>query len=216
MTDTAISRRRFVKVSGAAVGTVVLGGGALKLATAAPEVEKPSSRMGEGAMKALVVYGTKSGCTQGIAEKIGETLAARGVSVDVVPAEKAGDPAAYDAVVVGSGVRAGQWHAAAKEWVKGNAATLKSKKVAFYTCGLTMADGPEKAPEVRAYTDPLISESGITPVDVGLFAGWFVPSKFSFAERTIMKLMKAPQGDRRDFSAVAEWTTSVAPRLGIG
>ena len=60
--------------------------------------------------KVLVVYATKSGCTTDIAKKIGDTLAENGASVDVVPAEKAGGVDGYDAVVVGSGVRVGQWH----------------------------------------------------------------------------------------------------------
>ena len=165
-------------------------------------------------MKTLVVYGTKSGCTTGIAERIGATLAERGMTVDVRPVEKAGDPSGYDAVVVGSGVRVGSWHAPVKEWVTANADTLKGLPVAFYTCCLTLATDSEKVDEVRAYTDALVAESGVTPVDVGLFAGWNEPKSFSLIERTVMKVMKAPQGDFRDFDAVAAWAKDMAPRLG--
>ena len=49
-------------------------------------------------MKTLVVYGTKSGCTTGIAEKIGATLAESGMTVDVRPVETAGDPSGYDEI----------------------------------------------------------------------------------------------------------------------
>lgn len=165
-------------------------------------------------MKTLVVYGTKSGCTTGIAESIGATLAEGGMTVDVRPVDKAGDPSGYDAVVVGSGVRVGSWHAPVKEWVTANADTLKGLPVAFYTCCLTLATDPEKVDEVRAYTDALVAESGVTPVDVGLFAGWNEPKSFSLIERTVMKVMKAPQGDFRDFDAVAAWAKDMAPRLG--
>jgi menaquinone-dependent protoporphyrinogen oxidase len=164
-------------------------------------------------MKALVVYGTKSGCTMGIAEKIGETLAAKGLSVDVMPAEKAAAAADYDAVVVGSGVRAGSWHAGARTWVTDNADALKAMPVAFYTCGLTAADA-QKAEEMRAYTDPVIEASGVTPIDVGLFAGWNEPKEFSFVERSILKLMKAPEGDFRDLDAVQAWAEKITPQLG--
>ncbi len=164
----------------------------------------------------LVVYGTKTGCTQGIAEKIGETLAAMGASVELAAAGAAPDAAAYDAVVVGSGVRAANWHGAVKKWVAANAEALKSRPVAFFTACLTMAAEPEKAEEVRAYTDPLIAETGVQPVDTGLFAGMAVMEKFSLPERLIMKAMKAPQGDFRDFEAVAAWTREVAGKLGVG
>lgn len=208
-----MTRRRFVKVAGVATGTLVVGGGALKAATYAPEAQRPSMTFGDGEMTTLVVYGTKSGCTTDIAKKIGSTLAEKGMTADVVAAEDAPDPAPYDAIIVGSGVRVGSWHESAKTWVTQNAAALKASPVAFYTCGLTLANDPDKTDEVRAFTDTLIAESGVTPVDVGLFAGWNEPKHFSFVERTVMKLMKAPQGDFRDFDAVADWAAAVAPRL---
>lgn len=165
--------------------------------------------------KVLVVYGSKSGCTVGVAEKIAETLAATGAAVEVVAAEKAGDARDYDAVVVGSGVRMGQWHEPVRSWVAANASALATTPTAFYTCCLTLARSPEKTDEVRAYTDTLIAETGVTPVDIGLFAGWNEPKRFSLLERMIMKAMKAPVGDFRDFSAVASWATSTASALGI-
>ena len=163
-------------------------------------------------MKTLVVYGTKSGCTEGIAQRIGERIAAGGSSVEVFPAEKAPDPSAYDAVVVGSGVRAGSWHAPVKRWVEANAQALKSRPVAFYTCGL-MITQEGKADEVRAYTDPIIAATGITPVDIGLFAGSFRPKEFPFAERTILKLMKTPEGDFRDWDEIDAWADEITPAL---
>jgi menaquinone-dependent protoporphyrinogen oxidase len=165
-------------------------------------------------MKALVVYGTKSGCTAQIAERIGDVLAEGGASVDVSPAQNAPAPEAYDAVVVGSGVRAGTWHQPVKAWLEAHAASFRERPVAFFTVGLTITD-PEKADEVRAYTDPLVEATGLRPVDVGLFAGWFEPDRFSFAERTIMRLLKAPAGDRRDFDAIGAWTSETAPALGL-
>ncbi|MDP2181854.1 MAG: flavodoxin domain-containing protein [Actinomycetota bacterium] len=165
--------------------------------------------------RVLVVYGTKTGCTAGIAEHIGQTLADVGVTVDVVAAGEKPDPSAYDAIVVGSGVRAGNWHGVVKAWVNTNADALKSRPTAFFTAGLTMAATPEKADEVRAYTDPIIAETGVEPVDLGLFAGMNDLGKFSLPERLIMKAMKAPQGDFRDYDAIAEWTRAVAGKLVV-
>lgn len=211
----ALTRRRFVKVGAVMIGTVALGGTAVTAATWVPEEELPTMTMGEGDMKVLVVYGTKSGCTTGVAEKIGKTLSATGATVDVVPAEKAGAPDGYDAVIVGSGVRAGSWHQSARTWATTHADALKMLPVALYTCCMTLAAGDEKADEVRGYTDALIEESGIEPVDVGLFAGWFEPKEFSFAERSILKLMKTPRGDFRDWDAIEAWSSAIATKLGV-
>jgi len=206
-----MTRRRFVAL-GASAAVVVVAGAGIRNALESPEVELRTMRMGEGTMKTLVVYGTKSGCTEGIAQRIGERVAAAGSSVDVFPAEKAPDPAAYDAVVVGSGVRAGSWHAPVKAWVESNAVALKQRPTAFYTCGLTITD-ESKRDEVLAYTDPLIEATGVHPVDIALFAGWNEPKAFGLAERTIMKLMKAPQGDFRDWDAIDTWGDDVARAL---
>ena len=165
--------------------------------------------------RVLVVFGTGTGCTEGVAGRIGNALRAQGLKVDVVPAKGAPEPADYDAVIVGSGVRAGNWHAPVKEWIAANAATLRDKPVAFYTACLTLASDPAKTDEVRAYTKVLEEETGVVPKHVGLFAGWNEPTKFSFIERTIMKLMKAPQGDFRDWPAIDEWAASAVDALGL-
>lgn len=211
----AITRRRFVKVAGTAAATIALGGAAGVAGTYAPEVEKPRWRMGDGMSKVLVVYATKSGSVTEIAKKIGRSLSDQGATVDVVAAEQAGNPQDYDAVVVGSGVRAGMWHGAARSWVATHAAQLASKPLALYTVGLMITEGASKVEEVRGYTDKLLAETSLDPVDVGLFGGWNEPKAFSFLERTAMKMMKAPVGDFRDWDAIAAWSKDVGPKLMV-
>lgn len=165
--------------------------------------------------KVLVVYGTTTGCTKGVAQRVSKVLRDRGLTSEVVAVADAPDPTGYDAVFVGSGVRAGKWHAAVNSWVAKYAAELQVKKVAFFTVGLTLASDPTKTAEVRAYTEPLVAETGVTPIDIGVFAGANDPKKFSFVERTIMKLMKAPVGDFRDWDAIDAWAGASADRLGV-
>ena len=209
-----ITRRRFI-VAGT-VAAVALGTGVgVKLVTDQPKVEHPTTRIGSGVKKVLVVYGTKSGCSQGVAERIGTGLAAKGVEVDVVPAEKAGSPAEYAAVVVGSGVRMGQWHEPARTWVAANGNALKAKPIAFYTVGMTLVSEPDATEKVRAFTDPIIAETGVSPVDVGVFKGRNTGEGFSFLERTILSAMKTPKGDFRDWTAIDAWTDKVEPQLQI-
>jgi len=131
-----------------------------------------------------------------------------------VPAEKAGDPSGYDAVVVGSGIRVGQFHEPVRSWVATYADSLKARPTAFFSVGMMINEGPEKVEQVRAYTAPLTEATGVEPVDIGMFAGWNEPKEFSMIERLVMKAMKAPVGDFRDWDAIDAWTNDVAGKLG--
>jgi menaquinone-dependent protoporphyrinogen IX oxidase len=115
--------------------------------------------------RVLVVYGTKTGCTAGVAEAIGDKLRELGAEVWVLRAEEKPDPTGYDAVIVGSGVRAGLWHASAKQWLVGHAPYLREHPLAMFTTCLTMHTDPGKAETVRGYTELLLDETGLAPVD---------------------------------------------------
>lgn len=119
--------------------------------------------------KVLVVYATGTGCTADIAERIGKILAGYDATVEVASAKEAPAADGYDAVLVGSGVRAGNWHKPAKEWLARNANAITGTPLALFTTCLTLAQGPAKTDEVRAYTDALIAETGVRPLDVGGF-----------------------------------------------
>jgi menaquinone-dependent protoporphyrinogen oxidase len=134
--------------------------------------------------------------------------------VDVEPFESKLDAAGYDAIVAGSGTRAGSWHPAAKKWMERNASVLKAKPLALFTVGIAMAHGgAEKTAETLGVTGRLLQKTGLEPLDIGAFAGWYPPAKFSFLERKVMNMAKAPEGDFRDWSAIEGWATSVAPKL---
>jgi menaquinone-dependent protoporphyrinogen oxidase len=165
--------------------------------------------------RVLLVYGTKTGCTREIAERIGERLRLDGATAEVFSADEAPTPEGYNAVVVGSGVRMSQWHAPVRNWVATNAEALRTIPVASYTACLTIVSEPEKVDEMRSWSKAVEDAAGLTVVDSGLFAGWFEPKQFGFLERTILKGMKSPQGDFRDFAAIDAWTDSVAPKLGL-
>jgi menaquinone-dependent protoporphyrinogen oxidase len=163
--------------------------------------------------RVLICYATGTGCTAGVAERIGDTLAREGMQVDVLPFGSDPDPTAYDAVVAGSGTRAGNWHPVARKWVTRNAPTLKTKPVALFTVGIAMAGGADKAGETLRVTDRLLEKTGLEPLDLGTFAGWYEPDKFNFFERKVMQVTKAPEGDFRDWPAIESWAIGVAPKL---
>ena len=49
-----------------------------------------------------------------------------------------------------------------------------------------------------------------------VFAGRIDKSRLSLAEKAIVKALKVPEGDWRDFDAVAAWAGEIADSLGFG
>lgn len=165
--------------------------------------------------RALVVYATKSGCTVGIAEKVAETLRDEGVDVTLAAADAAPGPEGFDAVFVGSGVRASQWHGAAREWLTRNGPALQGLPIAAFSVCLTPTIAPKHAAEARSYADKPFAAAGVTPGATEAFAGWFNPKEFSFPERMIMRALKAKEGDHRDWCAVEAWTRNLVHELSL-
>jgi menaquinone-dependent protoporphyrinogen oxidase len=148
-------------------------------------------------MNGLVVYGTRYGTAKEIAEEIAKTLKNENVDVTLFNAKQIRDHgiAAYDLVVVGSGIKMGKWTKESKNFLKNNQNILSNKKVAlFVSCGAansekSMAEGQEK------YLDN-ISKVYLTnkPIATGLFGGIYDPNAnhglmFKFVNKFITKEM---------------------------
>jgi len=167
-------------------------------------------------MKVLVAYATFAGATAGVAEAVGQELTGGGsIEVEVRPAKEVTDLAPYGAVVVGSAIRAGQVHPEALAFLEANAAALARVPVAYFVVCLTMKDPTEENRcTVAAYLDAVREKvPGVQPVDVGLFAGVMDPKKLPLVARLMMKAMKAPAGDFRDWDAIRAWARSVRAQL---
>ena len=160
----------------------------------------------------LVAYASKCGSTSHVAEAIGETLADGKASVDVVPIVDAPDVSGYDAVIVGSSIRMGEWLPEAVSFVKGNKEELDRVPTAFFTVCLTMReDTPENREIVAGYVAPV--REIVQPVSEGMFAGALDYAKIPAAMRAILKARRAPAGDFRDWNAIRAWAESLRSNL---
>ena len=106
-------------------------------ATWPPEMDTPEEFLGQenGSMSnsILVVYATRAGSTVEVAQAIAETLATRGFKVDVKPAKGKPKVEGYKAVLIGSGIRMGNWLPEAVNYVKKNQQFLNRVPVALFT-----------------------------------------------------------------------------------
>jgi menaquinone-dependent protoporphyrinogen oxidase len=203
-------------MAGGTVGITALACcGLTALGTRGPEIEfVQSSCGGEKGMneKILVAYASKCGSTGEVAEAIGQVFCDGGAETDVRLAKDMTDVSSYQAVVVGSAIRMGQWLPEAVKFVETHRDALNQMPVAYFTVCMTMQeDTEENRREAMGYLDPLCEI--VQPRDVGLFAGAIDYSKMGFVFRLVIKAMKVPEGDFRNWDNIRAWAASARPLL---
>jgi menaquinone-dependent protoporphyrinogen oxidase len=164
--------------------------------------------------RVLVAYGTKYGATAEIAEKIGQVLREAGLAVDVRRANQAGDPAAYQAVVLGSAVYIGKWRKEAVKFLQDNEQALARLPVWIFNSGpLGEGDAAELAGEygfpkgLRPITDR------IRPRDIVIFHGAIDLQKLNRLDRWMFRNVSSTVGDFRNWDAIAAWASRIAAAL---
>ena len=164
-------------------------------------------------MKVLIVYASKYGSTGGVATAIAETLRSRGHRVDAVEVASAPAPAGHDAVVVGSGVYMGAWLEPAAAYLDAHAATLSERPVWLFGVGPLGAENPQPAGDPEGASG-LVARVGARAYVT--LTGALDRSRLSFADRLITRLVKAPDGDFRDWQAIRAWAEGIADALDAG
>ena len=163
-------------------------------------------------MTVLVTAASKHGATSGIAARIGASLAERGVEVDVKPPDEVQDLAGYEAFVVGSGVYMGRWLKSASAFVRANADKLSEHPTWLFSSGPIPSDRSVPADPRDAANGDKLGET-VHARDHKVFAGKLQRSELSFAERAVVRVAHAGEGDHRDWQAVDEWAAAIADDL---
>ena len=162
----------------------------------------------------LIAYATKHGATGEIAEKIGQVLREAGLHAEVKPVDKVNDLETYKAVVLGSAVYAGMWLKDAVNFLEANEKKLAERAVWLFSSGPTGEGDPVelmkgwKFPEAQR---PIADRIG--PRDIAFFHGEIDPKDLNLAEKLIVKGVKAPTGDFRDWEAISAWATAIGEAL---
>jgi menaquinone-dependent protoporphyrinogen oxidase len=221
-TDTenqhGMNRRDFFWVSCGATLALILRRGIAGAsdAQASQKVGEPTcQRDGKMTKGVLVAYATRCGSTGSVAEAMAEALRGMGIPVEVRLVENVKDLGPYQAVIVGSAIRRGQWLPEATAFVKNNQDALSRLPTAYFVVCLTMRDDtPENRDKVLAYLDPVRKKAPrITPAAVGLFPGSVDFSKLSLVHKSILEAKGVSEGDYRDLPAVKGWASDVGPAL---
>lgn len=158
----------------------------------------------------LIVYATREGQTQKIAERIAASIRAQGHMAELADAEVARpalDLARYDAVVVGAPIHAGGYPRSIVRFARRNRSVLEQLQSVFFSVGLAVASRTtDGIAETQPLIDAFIEKTGWRPAHVELIAGALRYSKYNFFIRTVMKRIARSAGGDTDTTKDYEYT----------
>ncbi len=158
-------------------------------------------------MTVLVTAASRHGATREIAEAIGAELERNGVEAEVRPPEAVDDLAPYDRVVLGSAVYVGKWLQPALAFAEAHASELAARPTWLFSSG-PVGEPPKPEPGKAVDVGELVARIG--PREHRLFAGKIDRSVLGLSERTVLKVVRAKDGDYRDWDAIARWAAQIA------
>lgn len=174
-------------------------------------------------MHVLVAYASRHGATQGIAERIAETLSVAGIQAEARPASSIKTTSGYDAFVIGSAAYMYHWLKDAASFMKANRTVLEDKPVWLFSSGPLGPDIVDKKgrdQKVAAVPKeiPELSKA-IHAREHRVFFGALERGRkpIGLAERFASMLPAArdalPYGDFRDWPEIEAWARSIATDL---
>jgi menaquinone-dependent protoporphyrinogen oxidase len=161
-------------------------------------------------MRILIAVATKHGSTHGIGEAIAEELRVQGMDVDLSAVGEITSLARYDAVLLGSAVYIGHWLAEARNFIATHQQEFIARPVWLFSSGPLGEDHSKQQTE-PVELSTIMAETGAR--DHRTFRGKLDPTQLGLTERLMVKLVKAPAGDYRDWDDIQAWAREIAAAL---
>jgi menaquinone-dependent protoporphyrinogen oxidase len=159
-------------------------------------------------MSILIVYGSKRGGTEGLANMVADAFREEGFTAEVAAARAAPGVEGYDTVVIGGALYEMRWHRDARRFVKRHARDLRNRATYLFSSGplddsATQRDIPP-VKGVQALMDTIGARGHIT------FGGRLAPDVKGFPAAAMAKKYA---GDWRDPAHVRSWVEGIAAEL---
>lgn len=161
----------------------------------------------------LVSAATKHGATLEIAEAIARGLERRGIAAQARDAATVQSLDGFDALVIGSAVYAGHWLGPARELVERHFPDAAGRPVWLFS------SGPVGEPDPEPEGDPVDVATLVEATSARahrVFAGRIDRGRLGFAERAIVRALRAPDGDFRDWDAIDAFAGDIAAAVSGG
>ncbi len=163
-------------------------------------------------MRLLVASASKHGSTHEIALTIAGVLQEAGHKVDtrLIADDFNPDIASYDAVILGSAVYFGRWMPEAQHFVETHREALSARPTWLFSSGPLGPEG-DLMPVDPVQLVEIINEIGARGHQA--FDGSLWPNNLGIGEWLTIKVIQAPTGDYRDWTAIRAWAGEINTTL---
>jgi menaquinone-dependent protoporphyrinogen oxidase len=191
--------------------------------------------------KILVAYSTMAGSTAEVAQAVGEELTNCRFQVEVLPLSEVKTVAGYDGVVVGGPMILG-WHRAARGFLRKHRREFQHLPLAVFATAMSLTqtgessiDGtpvwidenlpkPPKQPGKLNFQERYATTSNylrpilraVHPAAIAIFGGRIEYGRLKWwAVLFAMVIIQAPAGDRRNWTSIRAWASSLPATLKL-
>ncbi len=161
-------------------------------------------------MNVLIAFASRHGSTREMANEIAEELRASGVDAELRAAGDVTSITGYDAVIIGSAIYMGRWMSDARHFVDRFQSQLVTVPVWLFSSGPLGAEHPQPAGDPSSLPE-MIERTHAR--EHRMFSGKLDRNQLGLRERAITRMVKAPEGDFRDWDAIHSWARDIAMSL---
>ena len=158
--------------------------------------------------KFLILYASTDGHTKKICNRLQQVIELLGHQVTLVSIddESQVDLQAFDKIVIGASIRYGKHSPKITDFINRNKQLLDSKPNAFFSVNIVARKPEKNQPDTNPYMCKFLKKITWHPKELAVFAGKLEYPKYSFFDRTMIRLIMFITKGPTDPKAVIEFT----------
>ncbi len=175
-------------------------------------------------MQVLILYSSGYGSTKEVSQLIGRVIKEeQNFQVTIQSIDEANEIAKYDAIVVGSSVRADRPLANVRDFFARYRYILPEKKIALFAVCLTAKDAKGREKVEKEYLSQITTKyPQLDPVKIGAFGGKIDFEKLNSVMKELMVRVLEKTGipttgsvDTRDWDYIQKWALDLREKLKV-
>ncbi|MFI3199418.1 MAG: menaquinone-dependent protoporphyrinogen IX dehydrogenase [Methylococcaceae bacterium] len=158
--------------------------------------------------KILILYSSTLGHTQNIGARLQQVIEKSGHQVTLLSIDDEAqlDLHAFDKIVIGASIHYGKHNTKITDFINRNQSLLDSKPNAFFSVSIVARKPEKNQPATNPYLRKFLKQIAWHPRELAVFAGKLEYPKYSFFDRSMIRLIMLITKGPTDPKTVIEYT----------